>query len=84
MTQLDITDLSSIEIFKKVLAQFSSAKAFSRAIGEDGSDILRWKNGRGAIKARAVVAICKLYPEIPPYRLNDNIFPKGLMFTFGE
>lgn len=80
----DITHLNPVGIINEILKEYSSGKAFARAIGEDGSDVIRWRYGRSAIKARAVVAICRLYPQIPPYKLNPEIFPKELNFVFSE
>lgn len=71
-------------IINHLIKKHKTSRAFARLINEDASDILRWRLGRTHIKARAVVAICKLHPEIKPYDLNGDIFPPDLRFTFEE
>lgn len=75
---------NSQDIISELLEKYSTAREFARAIGEDPADIARWKSGSLKIKARSVVAICRLHPEYTPYDLNPTIFAKDLRFSFGE
>lgn len=75
--------LKPSEIINDLLKKYASGREFARAINEDTADISRWRTDTCAIKARAVVAICQLHPEILPYNLNPAIFPKHLTFKFG-
>lgn len=74
----------SVEIFNGVLNQYPTSRAFARIIGEDAADVIRWRFGRSKIRPRAVIQICKLHPEIKPYELNAEVFPKDLIFMWSE
>ena len=74
----------AVEIINTIIKQYSSFRAFARAISEDGADITRWRANKTKIKARAIVSICRLHPEITPHDLNPNIFPPDLRFVFEE
>lgn len=54
----------------------------ARLIGEDSSDISRWRANDMSIKSKAVVKICKLYPWVVPHDLNPDAFPKNLRFIY--
>jgi hypothetical protein len=73
-----------VEIINELIPLYTSMRDMGRAIGEDGSDIIRWRYGKTKIKARAVIAICRLHPEITPHQLNPDIFPADLRLTFGD
>jgi DNA-binding transcriptional regulator YdaS (Cro superfamily) len=55
---------------------------FARSIGEDTTDVLRWKRGQRKINARAVIGIVRLHPEILAFELCPEIFPKDLDLVF--
>lgn len=76
--------MTPTEIINHLLTQYSSLREFARAIGEDGADVIRWRYGRSKVKSRAVVAICRLHPDIMPHDLNPEVFPADLKFIFGE
>ena len=72
------------DIINDLISQYASARELARAIGEDSADVIRWRQGKSRIKARAIVTICRLHPEIKPYQLNPDHFPDDLNFVFGE
>ena len=76
--------MTPAEIIEHLLKKYPTAREFARSIKEDAADITRWRTGLSNIKPRAVVSICRLHPEIKPYQLNENIFPRELTFTFGD
>ena len=71
-------------ILTDLITNFGTARDFSRHISEDSADVIRWKNGDHKINARAVIKICRLFPEITPYSLNRHVFPKDLQLIFGD
>lgn len=75
---------SAAEKLNNIIDTYSSIREFSRSIGEDYSDVQRWRWGERKINPRAVVSICRLHPEIKPYDLNPYVFPDGLIFKFGK
>jgi transcriptional regulator with XRE-family HTH domain len=72
------------EIITELLKQYPSQREFARAIGEDAGDIIRWRQGKCKIKARAIISICRLHTDIKPHALNPELFPADLRFTFGD
>lgn len=70
------------DIINELIQDYASLREFARAIGEDGSDVMRWRHDRSKVTPRAVIKICKLYPSIAPYKLNPDIFPEDLHFVF--
>ena len=76
--------MTAAEIINELISKYPTAREFARAIGEDGADIIRWRMGRSKVKGRAVIAICRLHPEIRPHDLNPEWFPADLSFFFGE
>lgn len=71
-----------IRILTKLLEKYDSMRSFSREIREDVSDVSRWKMGKKCLTPRAIISICRLYPDIPPYFLNPDLFPEDLLFNF--
>jgi len=57
-------------------------REFSRVIGEHCADVTRWRKGKTKIKARAVISICRRFPQVRPAQLNSCIFPADLLLTF--
>jgi hypothetical protein len=80
----EIKEKTPADIINDLMPQYSSQREFARAIGEDAADIIRWRYGRSKIKTRAVITLCRLHPEIKPYQLNSEWFPKDLRFVFGD
>ncbi len=74
---------SSSDIINDLLTSYSTSREFARAIKEDPADIVRWRSGRSPVKPRAVIQICRLYPEIKPNSLNP-IFPEDIYFEFKD
>jgi hypothetical protein len=72
----------SVDLINKLADKAPSMRAFARSIYEQVSDVSRWCAGLKHIKLRAVIEICRLYPEIRPHQLNHMIFPEDLVFTF--
>lgn len=78
------TEKTPADIVNELIALYPSASEFSRKIGENKTDVLRWRHGRMKLSARAVVSICRLHPQVRPHQLNPNWFPADLTFIFGE
>jgi hypothetical protein len=72
------------DVINELITRYSTSREFAHAIGEDAADIIRWRYGKCRIKARAVVNICRLHPDIQPHQLNPDWFPEDLTFTFGS
>ena len=72
------------EVIDDLISKYGSARKFGLAIGEDSSDILRWKKTQRPVSPRAVIKICELHPEILPYELNPYVFPFNLDFKFSK
>jgi hypothetical protein len=72
------------DYLNEIIAKHPSLREFCRLINEDSSDVIRWRYGRNKIRARAIVAICALHPEVRPHDLNPEHFPANLRFVFGE
>lgn len=75
---------SPADIINELLDKAPTSRDFARSINEDAADIIRWRYGRSKIKPRAVIAICRLHPELRPHDLNPDIFPADLSFFFGD
>lgn len=71
------------DIIKKLIKEAGSCRAFAREIDEDVSDVFRWKSEKLKIKARAIVKICRLYPDITPHDLRPDWYDKDVRFIFG-
>ena len=74
----------AMNILAELIGQHKSMKEFSSIIGEDPSNVLRWKKGRSAITLRAVINICRRNKNLQPHDLNPEIIPSDLTFTFIE
>lgn len=72
------------DIINELIQDYASLREFARAIGEDGSDVMRWRYDRSKVTPRAVIKICKLYPAIAPYELNPDVFPEDLVVIFKD
>ncbi len=72
------------EIINELANRHASLREFARSIGEDGTDVMNWRNGKRKVRPRAVIKICELYPEYKPHDLNPDIFPANLTLNFGE
>lgn len=72
------------DIITELIAHYQSIRKFANAIGEDSADVIRWKSGKNKIRARSIVQICRLHPDILPHMLNPNHFPADLRFIFEE
>lgn len=72
----------AMTIIAGLISQHKSMKEFSNIIGEDPSNVLRWKKGASAVTLRAVINLCRRYPELQANHLNPRIIPKDLKFTF--
>lgn len=55
---------------------------FARTIGEDSADISRWMHRQKNVTTRAVLSICKIYPQIKPHDLNPELFAANLEFVW--
>lgn len=74
----------SISIIKDLISRHSSMREFSRQIKEDATDVCRWTKGKKKIMPRAIISICKLYPEIKPHDLNPDLFPIDTRIVTGK
>lgn len=72
----------AVKILNDVIKHYKSIREFARVIEEDPADIHRWKSGKRAINARAVVSIVKNHPRLKPHDLNPDVFEEGLSFKF--
>lgn len=79
-----MSKISPAVIMNELVDRFSSAREFARAIGEDPSDVMKWRLGKIKVRPRAVISICRLYPCINPADLNPSVFPADLRLSFGE
>lgn len=70
------------KILENLISKHASMREFAREIREDVADVIRWKSGKRAISARAVISICRIYPTIKPHELNPVLFPPDLRFVF--
>lgn len=71
----------SIEAFKAVINQSESIRSLAKLIGEDSSDISRWRNGFAKISVRAVVSICRLF-DVRANTLRPDIFQSDVELVF--
>lgn len=81
---LGLQSLTPPEVLLHVIKLYPSMREFAKQIGEDCADVHRWKSGKIKIKAKAIVSICRLHPNVKPYYLNPHVFPKDLKFKFGD
>lgn len=65
----------------ELINQYASIRIFSRLIGEDSSDVFRWKTGKSKIRAQAVIKVCKLF-DVTPQTLRPDIFPSDMKLVF--
>lgn len=72
------------DFLNDLISQYPSVREFSRAIGEDASDVVKWRYSKCAIRVRAVISICRIHPNIKPHDLNPLWFPADLDFKFGD
>lgn len=70
----------SMEIIRGLINKYSSMREFARAINEDASDVIKWRDGM-RVKPRAVVTITKIF-NIQPSLLRPDLFPSNLRMTF--
>lgn len=69
-------------ILDQLISEHKSMRAFARSIHEDASDVHRWQKGKGKMKLRAVIEVCRQYPNVKPFDLNPEEFPEDLLFKF--
>ena len=79
-TELD----NSMHIIEQLIAMHDSMRAAARYIGEDSSDLQKWRYGKSYIQTRAIISICRLYPHIKPSELNPDIFPADVSLVFDK
>lgn len=72
------------EMLNKIVGEYKSVREFCRMIDEDWANYYRWYKGARAIHPRAVIKIVRLHPDVKPYQLNPEVFPKDLHFKFKE
>ncbi len=72
--------LKQQQLINELIANHESMRAFARVIGEDASDVMKWKNGKISIKVRAVISIARIF-DIKPHDINP-IFPSDIEFIF--
>ena len=77
MTQKNKSALIIEELIKK----HKSAREFARTINEDISDVIRWRQGKLRVGARAAVSLAKVY-KVKPSDLRPDLFPEELEFVF--
>ena len=72
----------STETINKLVKKSKSMREFARLICENCSDVSRWCSGEKPVNIRAVLEICRKYPNIKPHQLNAIVFPEDLTFKF--
>jgi DNA-binding transcriptional regulator YdaS (Cro superfamily) len=77
----DIKDKSS-QIICELILRNRTMRDFAKQIGEAATDISLWKRGARQIRPRAVIEICRHYPDIKPHDLNPYVFTKDIILTF--
>lgn len=80
--------LKSISIFNVVSEDYMnkhnmSLRSFSNFLGENVSDICKWRAGKKNLTVRVIVKLCRLF-DFRPHELNPDYFPPDLMFLFSE
>ena len=74
--------VETTKVLEKLISQYPSMREFARTIREDITDVSRWKCGKKRLTTRAIVSICCLHPEVKPFQLNPDNFPRELEFVF--
>lgn len=69
------------KILNDLIAKYPTLREFAVAIGEEISDVSRWRKGR-KLHPRAVINICRIFPEIKPNNLLPSLYPEDLNFIF--
>ena len=77
-----IKESAQVKILCELIKKSGSSREFGRLIQEDPIDIHRWKTGKKPLTARAIIAICRAYPQFKPCYLNPDLFPDDLEFVF--
>ncbi len=71
-----------VKIYNSLIDKHESMRKFAIAIGEEISQVCKWRYGRKSLPTRTVITICRMYPKIQPYELNPDLFPEDLKFIF--
>ncbi len=75
-------DKNYSKIINEILTKYSSGREFAKMIGEEASDVSRWRYGKLSVSPRAVISICRLHKNISPHQLNSAVFPEDVKLTF--
>ncbi len=68
-------------ILNKLVESDDSLRAFARDIGEDSSDVIRWKQGKIRIHPRACMTLVRMY-GVSAHDLRPDIFPENCIVKF--